>query len=251
MVRSLHLKELQTQRTIFIRRLWKDLLMRLLVVEDDQHLAAALKRGLEAESFAVDIAATGTDGLWMANNCEYDAMIFDIMLPGMNGQKLCSTLRGSGNTTPILMLTAKDGEFDEADSLDLGADDFLSKPFSYTVLIARVRAMLRRSSSGRPRNDVLKIGDLSFDTAAHVCKKDGMEITLTAKEAAILDYLMRHIDQVVTKDELLNHVWDYAFEGGPNVVEVHVSALRRKLGAEFIETIRGSGYRISSQLRTE
>lgn len=220
--------------------------MRILVVEDDHRLADALKRGLEAEHFAVDVATTGTDGLWMATNFSYDALVLDIMLPGINGQKLCASLRDSGATTPILMLTAKDGELDEAESLDLGADDFLSKPFSYIVLISRLRALLRRSTSSGSVSSVLCVGDLEFDTAAHTCRRGNLEIPLTAKEAAILDYLMRRSDQVVNKDELLQHVWDFAFEGGPNVVEVHVSALRRKIGADIIETIRGSGYRMAA-----
>ncbi len=220
--------------------------MRILVVEDDQRLADALKRGLEAETFAVDVATTGTDGFWMASNFAYDTLILDIMLPGINGQKLCATLRQNGNTTPILMLTAKDGELDEADSLDLGADDFLSKPFSYIVLLSRVRALLRRGTGIGTLSSVLSLGDIVFDTTAHSCRVHDQDVPLTAKEASILDYLMRRVDQVVPKEELLQHVWDFAFEGGPNVVEVHVSALRRKLGADAIETIRGSGYRMSS-----
>ncbi len=216
------------------------------MVEDDERLADALKRGLEAESFAVDVAHTGVDGLWMASNFNYDVILLDIMLPGMNGQKVCRTLREKAVTTPILMLTAKDGELDEADSLDIGADDFLSKPFSYTVLIARVRALLRRRANTTVTTAVLKHGDLEFEPAAHTCRRRGETIVLTTKESAILDYLMRRPDQVVSKEELLGHGWDFAFEGGPNVVEVHVSALRRKIGAEVIETIRGAGYRVSS-----
>ena len=219
--------------------------MRILVVEDDQRLAGALKRGLEAETFSVDVAATGTDGLWMATNFSYDAMILDIMLPGINGQKLCASLRERGMSTPILMLTAKDGELDEAESLDLGADDFLSKPFSYVVLISRIRALIRRGATTVGVFSVLSVDDIKYDTAAHTCHQGDQEILLTSKEAAILEYLMRHIGQVVPKDELLQHVWDFAFEGGANVVEVHVSALRRKIGAARIDTIRGSGYRMS------
>lgn len=222
--------------------------MRVLVVEDDHRLADALKRGLEAEGFSVDIANTGTDGLWMASNFDYDVAILDLMLPGMNGQKVCATLRTQGITTPILMLTAKDGELDEAESLDIGADDFLSKPFSYTVLLARVRALVRRRPAPA-MSPVLQVGDLVFDPAGHTCRRGEEKVSLTVKEAAILEYLMRRIDQVIPKDEILQHAWDFAFEGGPNVVEVHVSALRRKVGAELIETIRGAGYRISSHAR--
>lgn len=219
--------------------------MRLLVVEDDERLADALKRGFEAESFAVDVTHTGTDGLWMATNCEYDAIVLDIMLPGMNGQKLCATLRSRGNRTPILMLTAKDGEMDEAESLDLGADDFLSKPFSYTVLLARVRAMLRRGATGLASPTIV-VRDCEFDPSSHSLRRNGKNIVLTAKESAILEYLMRRLDQVVTKDEILRHGWDFAFEGGPNIVEVHVSSLRRKVGADLIDTIRGAGYRVAT-----
>jgi DNA-binding response OmpR family regulator len=219
--------------------------MRLLVVEDDQQLAAALKRGLEAEQYAVDVAGTGTDGLAMATTVTYDLIVLDIMLPGMNGQKLCATLRSQGNFTPILILTAKDGEYDEADSLDLGADDFLSKPFSYTVLLARVRALLRRRQ-GQASIVVLEAGELQYDPAAHSCTRGEEIISLTAKEASIFEYLIRNVDQVVSKEEILENGWDFAFDGGPNVVEVHVSSLRRKLGSSVIETIRGAGYRISS-----
>ncbi len=219
--------------------------MRLLIVEDDLRLADALKRGMEAEGFAVDLAHTGTDGLWMASSFGYDAIVLDIMLPGMNGQKVCATLRSQGISTPILMLTAKDGELDEAESLDLGADDFLSKPFSYTVLLARVRALLRRRSNPASL-PILSLGELVLDPAAHSCRIGSNEVSLTAKETAILEYLIRRHDEVISKDEILQHGWDFAFEGGPNVVEVHVSALRRKLGSHVIETIRGAGYRISS-----
>ena len=219
--------------------------MRLLIVEDDLRLADALKRGMEAEGFAVDLAHTGTDGLWMATNFGYDAIVLDIMLPGMNGQKVCATLRSQGSSTPILMLTANDGELDEAESLDLGADDFLSKPFSYTVLLARVRALLRRRANPAAL-PILSLGDLVLDPTSHSCRVGSKEVSLTAKETAILEYLMRRHDEVISKDEILQHGWDFAFEGGPNVVEVHVSALRRKLGSHVIETIRGAGYRISS-----
>jgi DNA-binding response OmpR family regulator len=220
--------------------------MRILVVEDDERLAATLKRGLEAEDFVVDVASSGTSGLALAREVDYDLLILDIMLPGMNGQKLCATLRAESYATPIMMLTAKGGEYDEADSLDLGADDFLSKPFSYPVLIARVRALLRRRS--RPTiPSVVRAGDISLDMTTHLCERGGHEVVLTAKEAGILEYLFRNINQVVSKDQLIEHQWDIAFEGTQNVVEVHVSALRRKLGSDVIETVRGSGYRVNAR----
>lgn len=221
--------------------------MRILVVEDDKRLAAALQRGLEAEGFAVDHAATGTDGHWMATTMAYDLIILDIMLPGINGLRLCADLRSRGIATPILMLTAKDGELDEAEALDTGADDFLSKPFSYTVLLARVRALLRRATS--PGTTVLRSADIELDPAARHCTRAGTSVVLTAKEFAVLEYLLRRAGEVVPKQDILEHVWDFAYEGGPNIVEVHVSALRRKLGDNAIETIRGGGYRMAPHAR--
>jgi len=221
--------------------------MRILVVEDDKRLAAALQRGLEAEGFAVDHAPTGTDGHWMATTMAYDLFILDIMLPGINGLRLCADLRSRGIATPILMLTAKDGELDEAEALDTGADDFLSKPFSYTVLLARVRALLRRATS--PGATVLRSSDIELDPATRHCTRAGTPVVLTAKEFAVLEYLLRRAGEVVPKHDILEHVWDFAYEGGPNIVEVHVSALRRKLGDSAIETIRGGGYRMAPHAR--
>jgi len=221
--------------------------VRVLVVEDEKGLAAALKRGLESEGFAVDVALDGHEGAWLASEQDYDAMILDIMLPGVNGFQLCARLRQAGNWTPILMLTAKDGELDEAEALDTGADDFLSKPFSYVVLVARLRALLRRGATERP--PVLACGDLELDPAAHRCARGAATIDLTAKEFNVLEYLLRRAGQVVTKTELLEHLWDFSFEGGPNLVEVHISALRRKIDAPFhrrsIQTVRGVGYRLA------
>jgi len=216
--------------------------VRILVVEDEERLSDALKRGLEAEGFAVDVAATGTDGLWLATETDYDAIVLDIMLPGINGLKICRTLRDKRIWTPILMLTAKDGELDEMEALDTGADDFLSKPFSYPVLLARIRALLRRSGGERPT--VLVAGDLEVDPSTRTCRKAGEEVRLTARELSVLEYLLRRAGEVVSKTDIINHVWDFAFDGGDNVVEVHVSALRRKLGPAAVETVRGGGYRV-------
>ncbi|MDQ1492383.1 MAG: hypothetical protein QOJ23_4897 [Actinomycetota bacterium] len=216
--------------------------MRILVVEDEERIADALKRGLEAEGFAVDVAANGTDGLWLATEQAYDAIVLDIMLPGINGLRVCRALRDKRVWTPILMLTAKDGELDETEALDTGADDFLSKPFSYPVLLARIRALLRRSGGERPT--VLTAGDVEVDPATRTCRKGGEAVKLTARELSVLEYLMRRAGEVVSKPDILDHVWDFAYAGGDNVVEVHVSALRRKLGPAVVETVRGGGYRV-------
>ena len=216
--------------------------MRVLVVEDEVRQAAALKRGLEAEGFAVDVASTGTDGLWLATEQPYDAIVLDVMLPGLNGYKVCAELRAKEIWTPVLMLTAKDGELDEAEALDTGADDFLSKPFSYVVLVARLRALLRRGATTRP--PILRTGGIDLDVASRTCTVDGEHVELTPREFSVVEYLMRREGEVVPKSEILEHVWDFAFDGGDNVVEVHVSALRRKLGSAAIETVRGAGYRM-------
>jgi DNA-binding response OmpR family regulator len=221
--------------------------MRVLVVEDEKRLAAGLKKGLEAEGFATDIALNGTDGLWMATENPYDAIVLDIMLPGINGYRLCSSLRDQGIWTPILMLTAKDGEHDEADALDLGADDFLTKPFSYVVLVARLRALLRRGSTPRPA--VLEVGDLRLDPAAKRVWRGDAEVALTARELSLMEFLLRRQGEVVSKREVLDHVWDYDFQGDPNIVEVYIRHLRNKLdrpfGRDSIRTVRGAGYRLT------
>ncbi|HEY2666535.1 MAG TPA: response regulator transcription factor [Actinomycetota bacterium] len=220
--------------------------MRVLVVEDEKRLAATLKRGLSSEGFAVDVALDGPQGLWMAREHLYDAVVLDIMLPGVNGYKICSTLRDEGRWMPILMLTAKDGEYDEAEALDTGADDFLSKPFSFVVLVARLRAMVRRGV--RPRPSVLVAGDLRLDPATRSCSRDGVDIALTPREFSLLEYLLRRAGEAVRKTELLEHVWDYDFDGDPNIVEVYVGYLRRKIDVPFcrhaLETVRGAGYRL-------
>jgi two-component system OmpR family response regulator len=216
--------------------------MRLLVVEDEARLARALQRGLAAEGFAVDIAATGPSGLDLARHGEYDAMILDVMLPGLSGYELIRTLRAEGNWLPVLMLSAKDGEYDQADGLDCGADDYLTKPFSYVVLLARLRALLRRGAPERPT--VLTVGDIVLDPAARQVLRDGTEIVLTTREYTLLEYLMRHAGRVVSKIELLDHVWDAGADSAPNVVEVYIGYLRRKVGRDVVETVRGAGYRV-------
>ena len=222
--------------------------MRVLVVEDEKRLAAGLKKGLEADGFAVDVALDGTDGLWLARENPYDVIVLDIMLPGVNGFRICSTLREDGNWTPILMLTAKDGEFDEVEALDSGADDYLTKPFSYVVLLARLRALLRRG--GRERPAVLEAGDLRLDPAQRRAWRGEDALTMTARELALLEYLLRHKGDVVSKRDILEHVWDYDFEGDPNIVEVYIRRLRNKLDRPFdrqaIETMRGAGYRLAA-----
>jgi two-component system, OmpR family, response regulator len=220
--------------------------MRVLVVEDERRLAAGLRNGLTAEGFAVDVALDGTDGLWMAREHPYDVIVLDIMLPGVNGYRLCSALRREAIWTPILMLTAKEGEWDEVEALDNGADDYLTKPFSYAVLLARLRALLRRGARERPA--VLAAGDLRLDPAAKRAWRGALEVALTARELALLEFLLRRRGEAVSKREILQHVWDEEFEGDPNIVEVYVRHLRNKLDRPFgraaIQTVRGSGYRL-------
>ena len=222
--------------------------MRVLVVEDEERLARSLERGLEADGFAVDVALNGTDGLWMAKENPYDAIVLDIMLPGINGYRICSTLREAGDWTPILMLTAKDGELDESEALDLGADDYLTKPFHHVVLVARLRALMRRGAPERPAT--LAAGDLRLDPAAHRAWRGDKQLDLTAREVSVLEYFLRHAGEVVSKREILEHVWDDDFEGDPNIVEVYVHYLRKKIDIPFgrssIETVRGAGYRLAA-----
>jgi DNA-binding response OmpR family regulator len=222
--------------------------VRVLVVEDEKRLAAGLKKGLEAEGFATDVALDGADGLWMAREHPYDAIVLDIMLPGINGFKVCATLREEGIWVPVLMLTAKDGELDEAEALDTGADDYLTKPFSHVVLVAHLRALIRRGAGERP--PVLEAGDLRFDPSARRAFRGEAEVALTTREMALLEFLLRHKGEVVSKRDILDHVWDYDFEGDPNIVEVYVRHLRNKLDRPFgrgaIETLRGTGYRLAA-----
>ncbi|CCH29421.1 response regulator transcription factor [Actinosynnema sp. NPDC047251] len=222
--------------------------MRVLVVEDDRRMAGLLVRGFVAENFAVDVEYNGSDGLWRATEHAYDVIVLDVMLPGLNGYRVCARLRAAGVWTPILMLTAKDGELDETEGLDTGADDYLTKPFSYPVLVARLRALVRRGGTARPA--VLRAGDLELDPAARTCRRGHEAIALTAKEFAVLEHLLRRRDQVVTKSEIIAGVWDEAREPDPNLVEVYISTLRRKIDAPFhrhtITTVRGVGYRIDN-----
>jgi len=220
--------------------------MRVLVVEDEVHLADAITEGLESEGFDVDAVHDGLDGLWRAREGSYDVIVLDVLLPGMNGYRVCNTLRQEGIWTPILILTAKDGEWDEAEALDTGADDFLSKPFSFVVLLARLRALFRRGAPPRPA--VLEVGPLRLDPGTRHLERDGTEIRLTTREFAVLEFLMRRAGTVVAKSEILDHVWGMDFAGDPNVVEVYIGYLRRKIdqpfGSNLIRTVRGAGYHL-------
>jgi two-component system OmpR family response regulator len=222
--------------------------MRVLVVDDERRLARSLRVGLEAEGFAVDLAHDGVDGLWLARENRYDAIVLDLMLPGLNGSKVCETLRAEKDWTPILMLTAKDGEWDQVEGLDTGADDYLTKPFSFPVLVARLRAVARRGARERPTQ--LEIGDLRLDPAARRVWRGQVEVELTAREFSVLAFLARHRGEVVSKRQILASVWDDAFEGDPNIVEVYIRHLRNKVdrpfGREAIQTLRGAGYRLGS-----
>jgi DNA-binding response OmpR family regulator len=222
--------------------------MRILVVEDEPRLAEGLRAGLVADGFAVDVAPTGTDGLWLAREEPFDAIVLDLMLPGLNGHRVCHALRAEGNWTPILMLTAKDGEWDEVEGLDAGADDYLTKPFSHAVLVARLRALLRRGAPERPA--LLSAGDLLLDPASRRVWRGEAELALTARELSLLEFLLRRRGEVLSKREILAHVWDFDFDGDPNIVEVYVRHLRDKLDRPFgraaIETLRGAGYRLAA-----
>ena len=218
--------------------------MRLLVVEDELRLGAALKRGLTAEGMVVDIATDGPGGLEAARHGDYDAVVLDVMLPGMSGYDVVRTLRTEANWVPVLMLSAKDGEYDQADGLDYGADDYLTKPFSFVVLLARLRALVRRRMPARPT--ILSVGDVTLDPATHEVLLAGTPIALTPREYALLEYFLRHPGRVVSKIELLDNVWDATEDTDPNAVEVYVGYLRRKVGRGVLRTVRGSGYRLGT-----
>jgi len=223
--------------------------MRVLMVEDEVRLADTVRRGLSDAGFVVELVHNGEDAVWAASERSYDVIVLDIMLPKLNGYKVLEQLRERGVWTPVLMLTAKDGEYDQTDAFDLGADDYLTKPFSFLVLVARLRALIRRGGPERPV--VLSAGDLILDPARRRVERDGKEISLTPREYGLLEFLMRHRGDTVSKSEILAGVWDPAFDGDPNVVEVYVRYLRRKIDSPFarhaIETVRGMGYRLNPE----
>jgi len=218
--------------------------VRVLLVDDEVRLLAALRRGLVAEGFAVDTAASGPEGLELARLGDFDAVVLDVMLPGLSGYEVVRTLRAEHNWVPVLMLSARDGDHDQADGLDNGADDYLTKPFSFIVLLARIRALLRREV--HPRPTMLTAGDVVLDPATHEVRRAGEPVPLTPREFLLLEYLIRHADRAVSKLELLDHVWDSAGDTAPNAVEVYVGYLRRKLGSDRLVTVRGIGYLLKS-----
>jgi two-component system, OmpR family, response regulator len=219
--------------------------MKLLLIEDDRKIATAVKRGLEAEGFTVEVSFDGDDGFWKATEGAYDLIVLDLMLPGRNGYRVCADLRTAGNWTPILVLTAKDGDLDEAEALDTGADDYLVKPFSFPVLTARVRALLRRTTGTEPVP--LTAGAVRIDPSGRRVWLADRPVELTTREFEVLEFLMRRSGRVVSRADILNGVWSDDFAGDPNIVEVYIARLRRKLdgeGSSLISTIRGAGYRL-------
>jgi two-component system OmpR family response regulator len=218
--------------------------MRVLLVEDEVKLARAVRRGLQQEGYAVDIAATGDDGLHLATEVGYDAVVLDVMLPGLDGIEVCRRMRARGRWAPVLMLTARDGIAERVVGLDVGADDYLVKPFAFRELLARLRALVRRGGGERPA--VLVVGDVRLDPAAHTVTRDGYPVELSAREFALLEFLMRHPGEVVSRSQILEHVWDFNYEGLSNVVDVYIGYLRRKLelpfGRPLLRTVRGVGY---------
>ncbi|HET8603044.1 MAG TPA: response regulator transcription factor, partial [Marmoricola sp.] len=220
--------------------------MRVLVVEDEGRLAETVRRGLVEQGFVVEVAHSGEQGLWKASQHEFDVIVLDIMLPGKSGYTVLGELRERGVWAPVLMLSAKDGEYDQVDAFDLGADDYLTKPFSFMLLVARLRALIRRGAAERPV--VLKAGDLVLDPVSHRVTRSGVDIRLTPREFTLLEFFLQHRGDAVSKSDILHNVWDPSFEGDLNIVEVYVRYLRRKLdrpfGTDTIETIRGVGYRL-------
>jgi DNA-binding response OmpR family regulator len=218
----------------------------VLLVEDDRALADALARGLQAEQFDVTLVHDGADGFALASDRHFDAIVLDLMLPGLNGFRFCRLLRQRGNLTPVLVLTAKEGEWDEAEALETGADDYLKKPFSFVVLLARLRALLRRHAQGR--NQTLIAGDLRLDPVGHRCWRGETEIALAPREFSLLELLFRRVGEPITRREILDDVWDWAVADSTNLVEVYIGYLRRKIDVPFgrrsIQTVRGKGYRL-------
>ncbi len=225
--------------------------MRVLVVDDEVRLASTLRAGLAAEGFAVDVAHDGVDGLWMAREHTYDVIVLDLMLPGLNGYKVCEAIRADGDWTPVLMLTAKDGDWDEVEGLDTGADDYLVKPAPFHVLVARIRAVARRGARERPT--VLEVGDLRLDPAQRRAWRGETELSLTTRELSLMEHFMQHAGDVRSKRQILDAVWDVDFDGDPNIVEVYVRHLRnnvaRPFGRDSIVTVRGAGYRLTTDER--
>jgi two-component system, OmpR family, response regulator len=222
--------------------------VRVLVVEDETKMASLLRRALEREGYAVDVAGTGEDALWLGTENDYDAVVLDVMLPPPDGFEVCRKLRARGRWAPVLLLTARDAVEDRVAGLDAGADDYLAKPFSFAELYARLRALTRRGARERPAT--LTVGDLVLDPAAHLVCRDGRPVDLSPKEFALLELFMRHPGEVLTRTQMLEHVWDFAYDGRSNVVDVYVRYLREKVdrpfGRESIETVRGVGYRLRS-----
>lgn len=218
--------------------------MRILVVDDEPHLTDILYKSLREEGYSVDVTRDGIDGYEYAKTGVYDVIILDIMLPGMDGIEILKNLRNIGINTPVLMLTAKDATEDKVNGLDSGADDYLTKPFELSELLARVRALLRRESENK--SPILKVGDLELNTLTHQVKRGGREITLTSKEYAMLEYLMRNANRVLSRSQIADHVWDYEFDGLSNIIDVYIRYLRKKIDDDFpvklIHTVRGSGY---------
>ena len=220
----------------------------MLLVEDEVDLAESLRRGLTNEGFVVDVANDGITGAWLARENPYDVVVLDLMLPGKNGYAVLEELRAAENWVPVLMLTAKDGEYDQTDAFDLGADDYLTKPFSFLVLVARLRALIRRGAPERPV--VLTVGSLRLDPVRRTVTRRGQLLELTAKEYVILQYLMQNAEKVVSKLEIMDNAWDSGFEGSENIVEVYVGYLRKKIDVPFglttLRTVRGMGYRLDA-----
>jgi two-component system, OmpR family, response regulator len=226
--------------------------MRVLIVEDELRMAGLIRRGLVREGLAADVAENGEDALWMAPAHDYDVIVLDVMLPGLDGFEVCRRLRGAGVWSPVLMLTARDSVDDRVAGLDCGADDYLAKPFAFAELLARLRALVRRGAAERP--SVLELGDLRLDPASHEVRRGATEISLSSKEFALLETFMRRPGEVLSRLYLLEHAWDFAYENRSNVIDVYVRRLRAKIDEPFgrrsLETVRGAGYRLREEAGT-